>query len=404
MTSSAPQSRPHALARAALVAMLGAFAGSASAQPRHEVPSLGVRVSLHSDVLDEERELWIWTPAGYSASGPAMPVVFLLDPETHFRHATAVVDFLARYLRMPEAIVVGVLTPSRARDFTPASGDGSATSGGAAPFLRFLTEEAAPLVERTHRASGFRILVGHSLGGLFATYAAFREPSAFGAVVALSPSLYWADSLALRSARSALSGGGPLPRFLYVGMGEREQPRIAATTRALVASLAGADTTRLSWTSREFEGENHLTVPLPALRHALAWLFADWPFSIDGVADRIARGGTLAPLDEHFTRLSARYGYAAEPAELAFSMVGDRLYRGRHFELAIELFARRVAAYPESPEAHDELARGYEAAGRLDLAVASFDRAWTLARAQSHPSLGAIAERRDRARAALEPR
>ena len=40
------------------------------------------------------------------------------------------------------------------------------TAGGADEFLRFLSDELIPWVEGQYRTASFRVLVGHSLGGL----------------------------------------------------------------------------------------------------------------------------------------------------------------------------------------------------------------------------------------------
>lgn len=390
-------------------AALGAAIGTpclALTQQPNDVPSLGRRVTIESSVLDEARTLWVWTPPGYSETGPGLPVLYLLDPDIHYRHVTALVQFLSLYLRAPEMLVVGVVNTSRTRDFTPAppaEGSGPAP-GGADRFRRFLVEEVQPHIQRTYRTAPFSMLIGHSLGGLFALHTAVGEPGAFAAYVAVSPSLYWADSLVLRSARSAIERRADLPRFLFLGLAGNEPPNIAATTRQLSASLARASPPRLQWESAEFPGENHLTVPLPAFRDAIRWLFADWPISIEGTAARIVEERSLAAFDEHFERLSRRFGYSVQPTELTISIVGDRLYRREAFDQAIALFAKRVTLYPESPEAHDELARGYEAAGQLAPAVASYERALALAEAQRHPSLDAIRERLARARGVVRER
>lgn len=130
-------------------------------------------------------------------------------------------------------------------------------------------------------------------------------------------------------------------------------------------------------------------------------MFAEWTQPLD--ANRMASERSLAVFDDYLGRLSSLYGYRVEPSELLISMIGDRRYRLRAWTEAIGLFARRVALYPESPEAHDELARGYEAAGRRVEALAAFDRAVALANAQRHPSLAAIRSRLERRRATPLP-
>lgn len=64
-------------------------------------------------------------------------------------------------------------------------------AGGAPLFLRVLKEELIPLIDRQFRTSADRGLHGHSMGGLFATYALFTEPDLFTRYAITSPSLWW---------------------------------------------------------------------------------------------------------------------------------------------------------------------------------------------------------------------
>jgi len=86
------------------------------------------------------------------------PVMYLLDGEMHFHHATGAVQFLATNGRIPEMIVIGISNTDRKRDLTPSTGVASdlkedPTAGGADRFLKFMVDELAPGWRRiTHGA------------------------------------------------------------------------------------------------------------------------------------------------------------------------------------------------------------------------------------------------------------
>ena len=146
--------------------------------------------------MNERRPLFISKPAGYEQGTERYPVLYLLDGETHFHHATGIARFLAESGRIPALLVVGVASTNRNRDLTPPSQAGndlrfSPGGGGADAFLRFLSEELIPYVEANYRTRSYRILVGHSFGGLFAVYALTTRPRVFNAYIAISPSLHW---------------------------------------------------------------------------------------------------------------------------------------------------------------------------------------------------------------------
>ena len=124
------------------------------------------------------RTLLIAKPAGYGNGTDRYPVLYLLDGETHFRYTAAIVDFLAANDRIPQMLVVGIVSGDsrkRTHDLTPpstAESDNrfSPGNGGADAFLSFLAGELIPYVDQTYRTRPYRLLAGHSLGGLFGVY------------------------------------------------------------------------------------------------------------------------------------------------------------------------------------------------------------------------------------------
>ena len=60
-------------------------------------------------------------------------------------------------------------------------------SGGAAKFLRFITEELIPYVEDNYRTDSPNVIYGGSNAGLFTVYAIFTAPEKIQAAIAGSP-------------------------------------------------------------------------------------------------------------------------------------------------------------------------------------------------------------------------
>ena len=195
-TASIPRLRSRRWSVLIAIAAVQTYAGALHAQ---EPVVVGEILNFRSAVLGEDRQLFIAKPAGYDAAKDRYPVLYLLDAETHFRYASGIVEFLASADRIPEMIVVGIASGSREQrtcDLTPMSTaemDQRFTPGhgGAANFLSFLTQELMPMIDKSYRTRSYRILVGHSYGGLFASYALAEKPTAFQAYLAIDPSLSW---------------------------------------------------------------------------------------------------------------------------------------------------------------------------------------------------------------------
>ena len=186
---------------------------SVAQQFKSEPIENGIRIKFNSRIMGEERTIWIRVPASYneaSSSTQTYPMIYVLDGKSAFFPVTGVVSFMSEEdhvnYQIPEMIVVGVDTENRFRDLTPikstkqANGEESKTpeqklmmsgSGGGEQFLNFLKEEVFTYIEKNYRTNPFRIYVGHSLGGLTATYTFLKHPDLFNATISIDPSLWW---------------------------------------------------------------------------------------------------------------------------------------------------------------------------------------------------------------------
>jgi len=171
---------------------------TAPAQQSGDKIYLGELHILHSTILNEDRPFLIYLPDGYARSEEHFPVLYLLDGVDHFHHVTGLVQFMAARQLMPEVIVVALANTDRNRDFlpTPDPSGRIPSAGGADNFLKFLRDELLPFIDQNFRTYSYRILVGHSYGGLLTIYALLNQPDLFQAHLAISPTLDWDNHLA----------------------------------------------------------------------------------------------------------------------------------------------------------------------------------------------------------------
>ena len=193
---------------------------SALAQPSSNPVVIGETVQLQSTTLKEVRTLFISKPAGYENGNDRYPVLYLLDGEIYFRFAAPIADFLAAGDRIPKMLVVGIASGDsrkRTHDLSPpstAESDNrySPGNGGADAFLTFLAGELIPYVERTYRTRPYRLLAGHSFGGLFAIHVLTTRPDLFNGYIAVDPSIYWNNQAVVAQVESLFDRPGPYRR------------------------------------------------------------------------------------------------------------------------------------------------------------------------------------------------
>lgn len=405
---------------AALAFACGAATRPAAAQaapPADTTPipiTIGLQTSLRSSRLGEQRPVLIHLPVSYAQSRTGVyPVLYLLDGEDHFAAVSAVVDFLARNGRAPEMIVVGVPnTTDRTHDLTPPADTGVTrlavpggdtvsqsfpTAGGAAKLRAFLTDELAPWVQARYRTAPYRILVGHSFGGLFVVDALAADPRAFNAYVAISPTLWWEGGTYVKRVEAALRRAPLDGRALYMTTGEREGGAIIDPARELASALDARHAAGFRSWYRVIPAETHNSTPLRTEYDALERIFEGWEPS-DRVMNAAFLRGDVAGLEAHHAAVTARFGI---PSPLTSAEVNRMAYANlqqKKLDVALRLFRRNVVAAPEYANGWNSLADGLEAQRKPAEALEAQERAVQLGEAQHDPLLPQFRSHRDRLR------
>lgn len=142
--------------------------------------TIGVLDSINSKILNEKRSLLIYVPKSFNNelfTKRKYPVLYLLDGEAHFVSVVGLIDQLSQLnadMACPEMIVVGIINTFRTRDLSPSNvienkNMDSLTlksTGGGENFTQFIEKELIPYINSQYPTSPYKMLVGHSLGGL----------------------------------------------------------------------------------------------------------------------------------------------------------------------------------------------------------------------------------------------
>lgn len=194
-------------------------------QPRPDVLEV-----IDSKVLGEERELLVHLPRGYTGEASTkFPLLLVLDGGTKDFALAAMADVLASAGAMPPVITVGIPNTNRNRDLTPpfcVQETGGDIAGAGDDFLRFITEEAIPMLEANYRTNGTHLLAGHSRAGLFTLYAQLARPDVFDAYFCFSPAFWRDDHAIVAEAENTWAVTDSLPAFLYLSLGTEENDKM----------------------------------------------------------------------------------------------------------------------------------------------------------------------------------
>jgi predicted alpha/beta superfamily hydrolase len=354
-----------AFARALLHISLGALVASAplaeSATTRAPEPVvIGEKFQIESKVLAETRTYVIHTPDSYKSGKEAYPVLVLQDAENNFAYTSAAVHLLSANGRIPAMIVVGINNTDRTRDMTPSKPSTSfggtpftGSAGGADKFLSFIADELLPTIDRNYRTRPYRVLIGHSLGGLFAVYALMNRPEVFKGYLISSPSLWWDDQALVKAAPSFFAAHKDLRADLYMTMANEGDTMLGGAWK-LSAVLEESKLTDVRWQFKRYPEEEHGTVPYLSNYEGLQAIFAGYR-----IANPIAlfEGAGLPAFERHYAEVSKRLGYTIEvPARAYGDTLSDLSDRGRFAE-AEEIGKKMLEVDPKNTWALSALAQ-----------------------------------------------
>ncbi|HVT40510.1 MAG TPA: alpha/beta hydrolase-fold protein [Gemmatimonadaceae bacterium] len=184
--------------------------------------------------MKQTRKIDIALPPSFSETGPnrRYPVVIVFDGEAHLPTIAAVSEELVRNGAIPEMIYVAIENTDpfagRVYDLTPPglSVSGSDLNQGGDKFLDFIEQELLPAVDRQLRGAPPRLVIGHSSGGILATWAAATRP-AFRGVIDIEGPVAFQDFWLVKklTARATSASTAPLRYMVFeAGAGERQFP------------------------------------------------------------------------------------------------------------------------------------------------------------------------------------
>jgi uncharacterized protein len=246
------------------------------------IPGAHLR-TITSNATQRTYDIYVRLPtANASSSERKYPVLYLLDGQWDFKLLDSVYGGLLYDKYVPEMIIVGITysgpSPNydllRGYDYTPVADANRPGTGDGPKFLSFLKSELIPFIEKNYAADpNRRVLMGSSLGGLFALYAMFTDASMFSAYVAASPAVLYGSRNLFRQEIEFANKQKPLPVKLFISVGEVEV--LTGSVKEFISVINSRNYQKLKLESRVIEGERHAGNKPEAFNRGLRFVFRE---------------------------------------------------------------------------------------------------------------------------------
>jgi predicted alpha/beta superfamily hydrolase len=348
-----------------------------SSQAQSDV-SFAKEFTIQSEVLKEKRQYLVRLPSSYENdymySNKRYPVLVLLDADTHFFPVSGLVQALsANDEQIPEMIIVSIRNTDRSRDMTPTETAGNA--GG--PFIRFIETELLKEIDQRYRTLPFRVLAGHSLGGLFAVDCYLSQRS-FHAYIAIDPSLRWANEATLKKAESALAVNRDISSILYTSRSANPFDKNANIQKGITFEKFKTIVDRNTLAAGKFryeyfESEDHYSIP--SISFYKAFLFVFNGFKIPLYDSTIK---TTADIVHYYEQFQKRMRADISPPGKLLDQVANYYLGKQQVDQAIALLKANEIYYPNSFTTHHSLGYAYRAKGAIETAVQHYKKSLQL--------------------------
>lgn len=387
--------------------LLFAFAlTSAMAQTAGNAVIIGEAETIYSNILKEERKILVYVPEG---SGPLFaqkhyPVVYLFDGDAHFHSVTGMIQQLSLVNGnsvLPEMIVVGITNTDRMRDLTPSHDTGGAgsdsvrdkTSGGGEIFSAFIEKELIPHIDSLYPTAPYRVLIGHSIGGLMVANTLFNHTNLFNSYIAIDPSMWWDERKLLKQAEKDLTGRKFDNKTLFLAMANSMEPtmdtaRVRRDTSFSTAHIRSIieftdvlkknKTNHLNWSSKYYNDDDHGSVPLMAAYDGLRFIFSFNKFRMPSSDKEFLTFNFDSAIVSHFKNVSKQLGYTVLPHEGMINDLAYQFLQKKYFDKAFHFFEMNITNYPNSLNVYDSMGDLYDAKGDKQKAMEYFAKALTL--------------------------
>jgi predicted alpha/beta superfamily hydrolase len=335
--------------------------------------SIGNYDTLHSTILNEERRILVHIPDNGVHTNVRYPVLYLLDGDAHFTKTVGIIDHLSNTAGnelCPQFIVVAIYHPNRESDLIPpASKEDKAKD----KFPEFLEKELIPYINSHYPTEPFRVLVGHSLGGLRVINTLVYQPQLFNSYIALDPSLGHFLSNQKRwieNAKPDLYKNSLTDKTLYIAMGmtmpkgmdtaaiAKDNSGNARHMRSIMdfANTIERNKNGLDYTWKYYPDESHQSVVFKGTYDGLIanfhWYKNEKLFDI--FKTDVSADSSVKIITDYYEFLTSKMGYKQLPPEQGTSELIDYLIFKKWYDKVFAFAELNLQNYPNSQKAKSQ--------------------------------------------------
>ncbi|WP_171037037.1 alpha/beta hydrolase-fold protein [Maribacter algarum] len=282
--------------------------------------AIGLSLTMHSKILNDERALEIFLPDGYADSEIEYPVLYILDGQRYFLHGVSLQKSFVEFKQTSEFIIVGVSkNPSdRNRNYSVNSHQ----------YLEHLKKEVINYIDTDFRTTKTRMLFGWAYAGGFVIETLTKEPDLFDVYIAASP---FPVEEKINKVDSLFKENPNFDKLLYFTSGTNEGV-VKKGTAELNTLLTNKAPKTINWTYKELEGEEHRSTPFTTLYHGITAYFDYYPELQFNTLAEFSKAGGLSYVYDYYKKRATRFEFPNELSDWTMFSLTRNAIRANDYE------------------------------------------------------------------------
>jgi predicted alpha/beta superfamily hydrolase len=354
--------------RIILFAIVVTLSISTNAQFRYSTNKAVIKDTIiSSKILGEERRIDVYKPEVFPEYADIVPpVIYVFDGEAYINYFANTINMLCqRFVQMPPITIVGIenYDNARDRDFKSIS--------GVDKFMRFVSEEVIPFVEKDYKKTPYRMIIGHSSSADFAMHVFFKQPTLFNGYVLSSPDLR--NEADIQLADSALSYVNERKNTLFLSCGIEGWAQ--ESVNRLDSLLKHKVQKGLTYQIMRYPDESHYSVFLKSYYDGFHYIFRLDP------AEKLKnpKDMTIQIFQDHYKKMQDIFGVPLKPPETLTHEYGlNYITNWNNLDKALDFFKENAENYPSDPSTQIDYADALLKKGDKQNAITRYEKALEL--------------------------